>query len=86
MTNDPLTEMYNKLVDLSKTGDDVALKDFIQKEFKRLPDDVQRELITKLYFKSSEEEVEEARVLAQVQERAMEGIEAVEEAKRGLDK
>ena len=78
MKKDALQALYTKLQALSEKGDEAAAQELIGKEFSKLPEDVQGELLARVYFKSLQEENERAPVIAQIQEKGLELLDTLD--------
>ena len=83
-TNQQLAEIYSKLLALSDAGDRVGAQAFLKEKFDRLPDDVQADIMTRMYFAVARQEADETDVLAQVQEKGLEVVEALRAVQKKL--
>ena len=79
-----LLQLYNELVALAETSTEDAQK-LIQERFAELPEDVQGELLARMYFKALEDTVEQVQVLGHVQEKGLEALEQMEVLKKKLE-
>jgi hypothetical protein len=80
-----LEDFYDSLLTFAQHDDEKGAQKYIQEHFSELPEDVQGELLTRLYFRAAEDEVEEAATLGVIQERGIEAIEALEAIKKKLE-
>lgn len=78
MKEDQLEAFYAQLLALSEKGDEAGAQGLIGKEFPKLPEDVQGELLARMYFKSLQDENERASVIAQVQEKGLELLDTLD--------
>ena len=85
MEDEKLLEIYNELLELGAKGDDAKAMEVVQERFKEMPEDMQAELLTRLYFKSLEDKAEEADIIAQVQEAGINEIERLENLKKTME-
>jgi hypothetical protein len=86
MEYETLLNFYNELTALTGAGKNEDAQKMIQKRFAELPEDVQAELLTHMYFRALEERVEETQMLGHIQEKGLEELKELEILKKKLDK
>jgi hypothetical protein len=83
---DTLTSFYNKLRSLSVAGDENSAKELIRVEFPKLPERVQGEILTSLYMAELRSQNEDADTIANIQERGLEILDALEILEKEIQK
>jgi len=84
MTHINLQDFYNTLVDFANAKDEAGAGEFLKKNFDDLPEDVQGEILTQMYFSGAREEAEEATALGALQEKGFEALKAMEVLEKKL--
>ena len=85
MEYEALLNFYNELSALAEAGDEKKAQDLMREKFTQLPEDVQGEIIARLYFKAAEDEVTEAQAIAEIQEKGLVALDTLEILKKGLE-
>lgn len=80
-----LIQLYNELAQLQREGKIAEGQKLLQERFAELPEDVQGELLARLYLNSLVEKVEQEDALALVQEKGLEALDALEVLKRKIE-
>lgn len=78
-------DLYKKLLEFSARGDEAGAQEYIAKHFSELPEDVQGEIMTRLYFSAVEDELEEKRGIMQMQKEGIDAIRVLEMLKKQLE-
>lgn len=85
MDYEALLNFYNELTTLVQVGDDAKVQEAVAKRFGELPEDVQGELLTRMYLKGMQEKVEESDTLAAIQEEGLAALETLEILKKKIE-
>lgn len=85
MDYEALLSLYNEISALTESGDEKGASELIGKRFAELPEDIQGELTTRLYFKALEEQVDEADAMAELQEKGLDAVDALALLKEKLE-
>lgn len=87
-TQKQLMDFYNDLSQVSASGDEAKVEEFMKERFTKLPEDMQGELLARMYLESVAQKVEGEDALAAVQERALQvlGESEKESGSAGLTK
>ena len=86
MQHDKLQELQEKLEKLYEQGDEAGAQTLIGEEFPKLPEEVQGELLARMYFKTLGDQNRQAEILAQVQEKALDALDALDVTEEALKK
>jgi len=78
MKDDILEVFYTKLEALYRKEDEAAAQKLIAEEFPKLPEEVQGEILARMYFKGLEEQNRQAATVAQIQEKGLEVLDALD--------
>ena len=73
-----LISFYNQLAKLQGEGKESEMQTLLQERFTQLPEDVQGELLARLYLNSLVEKVEQEDAIGLVQEKGLEALDALE--------
>lgn len=85
MEHEALLDVYEKLSQLAQANDEAGAKKLLRERFAELPEDVQAQILTRLYFSALDRQNEEAITLAQIQENALSALEALEILQQKLE-
>ena len=85
MDYDTLQKFYEQLSTLAEQGDEAQAQELLGKRFSELPEDMQAELLTRLYFNALEEQGRDADAVAQLQEKGLAALDALEIMKKNLE-
>jgi len=85
MEYESLVNFYNELSAFAEKGDEQGAQKFLEKNFPVLPEELQGELLTRLYFNTLQEETERLQMLADIQQKTLDVIDALEAQKREAD-
>jgi uncharacterized protein involved in exopolysaccharide biosynthesis len=86
MKKDALEMLYAKLRALHEKGDETEAQKLIGKEFPNLPEDVQGEILARLYFSTLQEQTAQAATIAAVQEKGLEVLDTLDAMEAVLKK
>jgi hypothetical protein len=79
-----LLNFYTQLSDLSAAGKEQEAAELIGKRFSELPQDVQGEILTRMYARALEEQTEEIGTIADIQEKGLAVLDSLEILKKEL--
>ena len=85
MDYDTLLRFYEELSTLAEQGKEAQAQELIGKRFAELPEDMQAELLTRLYFQALEEEGRDADAMAEIQEKGLDALETLQIIKKNLE-
>ena len=85
MEDETILNLYKQLLELAEKGDETKTAEVMAQRFAELPEDMQGEILTRLYFKSLEERAEEIETIPELQERTMEVIGELEIQQKKLE-
>lgn len=85
MDQQQLEALYKQLVELSNAGDEAGAQKLIKERFAELPEDLQGEILARMYFANVQREIEDVETLASVQERALSSLDMLEALKKKLE-
>lgn len=77
-------DMYQKLLEFSDTGDSVGAQKYIGKHFSKLPEDVQGEILTRLYLEGVQGELEETKGIMEMQKQGLDALRVLEMLKKQI--
>ncbi len=84
-TSEKLIALYNELAQLQREGKIAEGQKLLQERFADLPEDVQGELLARLYMNSLVEKVEREDAIALAQEKGLEALDALEILKARIE-
>src|SRR4051812_16901297 len=83
--SEKLIALYNDLSKLQAEGKEAEAKKLLEERFLELPEDVQGELLARMYMNALVEKVEREDALALVQEKGLEALDALELLKKKIE-
>ena len=84
MEYDALEALYANLQALYEKGDEEAAQKLIGEEFPKLSEEIQGEILNRMYFKTLEDQNEQAAILADVQKKGIETLDALDAMEKVL--
>ena len=78
MTIDELVAVYERLSELTQAGSTAEAQQLLIDHMSRLPESLQKQIITRAYFDSLVEEASEIETIDRIQELGLQAIEAIE--------
>ena len=81
-----LLTIYNELNTLAQRGDERGAQELLKKHFNEFPEDLQGEIVTRLYLSGLQDDAEETGNLLDVQVQALEAHEAILAIKKELER
>ena len=78
MEHDALELFHTQLQALYEKGDESAAQKLIAEEFPKLPESVQGDILTRMYFKGLEVQNRQAAVVAEIQEKGLEILDTLD--------
>lgn len=85
MDYDTLLKFYEQLSSLAEQGDESQVRELIGKRFSELPEEMQAELLTRLYFSELEEQGRDADAVAEIQQKSLAALDVLEVLKKNLE-
>lgn len=82
---DILINFYNELAQLQRDGKEGEAEMLLQERFTQLPEDVQGELLARMYFNSLAERIVQEDAIAEVQEKGLEALDALDVLKKKIE-
>jgi hypothetical protein len=80
-----LIALYNDLAALQREGKQIEAQTLLKERFVQLPEDVQGELLARLYMNSLVEKVEREDAVGFVQEKGLEAFDALDILKKEIE-
>jgi hypothetical protein len=80
-----LIALYNDLAQLQGEGKEQEAQSLLSERFAQLPEDVQGELLARLYLNALAEKVERENAIALVQEKGLATLEALDVLKKKIE-
>ena len=78
MKDDILEVFYTKLEALYRKGDEATAQQLIAEEFPKMSEEVQGEILARMYFKGLDEQNRQAETVARIQEKGLEVLDALD--------
>ena len=85
MDHETLLKFYEELSALAEQRNEAQAQELIAKRFSELPENVQAELLARLYFNALEEQGIDADAVAEMQEKGLAALDALEILKKNLE-
>jgi len=79
-------ELYNTLQEKLARNDEEGAMSYLRENFKKLPKEMQGEILTRAYVSAMQDEIEQRKTIAGIQERAISALQALEVLKEELEK
>ncbi len=79
MTTEELAGVYDKLVTFAQEGKEEQAKTYLSAQYARMPQALQREITTRLFFEAVAQEADEIQNIAAIQEEGLKAIEIMEQ-------
>ena len=81
-----LSALYNDAAKLVEEGKENEAQELLKKRFAELPEDVQGEIMARMYLNSLADRVERENAVAKVQERGLAALDALDVIQKELEK
>ncbi len=86
MADTTIQDFYTALASFAQTGDEAGAKKYLEENFKNLPEDVQGEMLTRLYFEGLKDEADEVKILGEVQEKGLHLAQMLEALQKATER
>ena len=85
MTNQTVAELYKKLTDLMKAGDETAARAFLKEHLNEFPKEMQEKIVFEFFEEALDKQVETEELMSEVQEKGMETIADIDKARANIE-
>ena len=85
MEYETLLDFYNDLKAVVEEGDEQKTQAMLAERFAQLPEDMQGELLMRLYFSAIDEEAKQANAIADFQTKGLDALDALDALKQQIE-
>ncbi|RJR13125.1 hypothetical protein C4585_02595 [Candidatus Parcubacteria bacterium] len=80
-----LERLYNQYLELEASGDEAGMKAFVKEEMPKLPEELRKKIMMRMFIGAMEDEVDERDTITEIQEKGIEAIEKLDKLEKDLE-